>query len=77
MRCAMPFTVGMALWITSVALIAGFLIMSLSHYSPNSSIGAMTAITVALALVTDFLLLPPLLMELDRSGPMAPTESAP
>nr|VFJ61378.1 MAG: hypothetical protein BECKFW1821A_GA0114235_11132 [Candidatus Kentron sp. FW] len=32
----------------------------------NADMGIMTALTVALALMTDFFLLPPLLMKLDR-----------
>nr|VFJ77862.1 MAG: hypothetical protein BECKFW1821C_GA0114237_11432 [Candidatus Kentron sp. FW] len=58
-------SVGVALWVTSVVLIAGFLVLCLSHYSPNADMGIMVAITIALALVTDFLLLPPLLMKWD------------
>nr|VFK38509.1 MAG: hypothetical protein BECKSD772F_GA0070984_102514 [Candidatus Kentron sp. SD]VFK44818.1 MAG: hypothetical protein BECKSD772E_GA0070983_10447 [Candidatus Kentron sp. SD] len=59
--------VGLALWTTSLTLIAGFLILTLSPFYVNSSMGIMTAATITLALVTDFLLLPPLLMKWDRS----------
>lgn len=59
-------TVGMALWITSVVLVCGFIVLSFSHFTMNSEMGLMTAITIAFALVLDFLLLPPLLMALDR-----------
>jgi predicted RND superfamily exporter protein len=58
-------SVGLALWVTSVVLIAGFLILSLSHFYPNSSMGIMTAVTIAFALMADFLFLPPLLMKLE------------
>jgi len=57
--------VGMALFITSVALIAGFLVLSLSAFELNSGMGQLTAITIAVALLADFLLLPPLLMKLE------------
>lgn len=55
-------TVGMAMWVTSVALVAGFMIMTLSGFEINSAMGLLTAITIALALVADFLLLPALLL---------------
>nr|VFK40835.1 MAG: hypothetical protein BECKTC1821E_GA0114239_10085 [Candidatus Kentron sp. TC] len=60
--------VGLALWTTSLTLIAGFLVLTLSPFYVNFSMGIMTAITIALALVTDFLLLPPLLMKWDKAG---------
>jgi len=58
-------SVGLALWVTSLVLIAGFLILSQSHFSLNSSMGIMTAVTIGLALMADFLFLPPLLLILD------------
>ena len=57
--------VGMALFITSTALVAGFLILSLSAFELNSGMGQLTAITISVALIADFLLLPPLLMKLE------------
>ena len=57
--------VGMALLITSVALVAGFLILSLSNFELNAGMGQLTAITITVALVADFLLLPPLLMKIE------------
>lgn len=59
-------SVGLALWVTSVALIAGFLILFQSHFYINSTMGIMTAMTIALALMADFLFLPPLLMKLEQ-----------
>nr|VFK25854.1 MAG: hypothetical protein BECKMB1821G_GA0114241_101632 [Candidatus Kentron sp. MB] len=58
--------VGMALVITSVVLISGFAILSLSAFYPNSGMGLMTAMILALALLADFLFLPPLLMKIDK-----------
>ncbi|GMR17681.1 MAG: MMPL family transporter [Gammaproteobacteria bacterium] len=60
-------TVGTALLFTSIALVSGFLVLALSSFKMNSDMGILTAITIALALVTDFLFLPPLLMKLDKS----------
>ena len=58
-------TVGTAMWVTSVALTAGFLVLTLSHYRISSEMGRMCALTVVLALVMDFLLLPTLLLKID------------
>ena len=60
-------TVGMALAVTSIVLVAGFLILSLSSFELNSGMGLLTAITIAFALLADFLLLPPLLMKLEEN----------
>jgi len=60
-------SVGLALWITSIVLIAGFLVLSQSHFELNSGMGMMTAVTIALALVADFLFLPTLLMKLEKA----------
>jgi len=58
-------TVGIALWVTSVALVAGFLVLATSSFKLNSGMGLLTAIVIAIALIIDFLLLPPLLIKLD------------
>jgi predicted RND superfamily exporter protein len=60
-------TVGTALWITSVVLIAGFLILTFSAFELNSGMGLLTAITIALALFVDFFFLPPLLMKIEEN----------
>ena len=59
-------TVGIALWITSIVLVTGFMVLSLSHFTMNAEMGLMTAITIAIALFLDLLFLPPLLMSLDK-----------
>jgi hypothetical protein len=59
-------TVGTALWVTSLVLMAGFLILTLSAFKPNSGMGLMTSITIGLALIADFLFLPPLLMKIEE-----------
>ena len=60
-------TVGVALWITSAVLVSGFLVLSLSHFTMNGEMGLMTAITIAIALFLDLLLLPPLLMSMEKT----------
>jgi len=58
-------TVGIALWTTSVALAAGFMILSTSAFSLNAEMGVLVAIVIMFAIVVDFLLLPPLLIRFD------------
>ena len=57
-------SVGGALTITAIVLAAGFALLSLSGFKVNASLGALTAITLAVALIADFLFLPPLLIAL-------------
>jgi len=59
-------SVGMALWVTSLVLILGFWVLSLSAFEINAGMGRLTAITIALALAADFLFLPPLLIKLEE-----------
>ncbi len=58
-------TVGVALWTTSVALIAGFLVISSSSFELNSAMGLLVSAIIALALFVDFLLLPAMLIRFD------------
>lgn len=62
-------TVGIALLVTAVILIAGFAVLSFSAFKLNESMGILTAITIAVALIADFLLLPALLLTVDRRQP--------
>ncbi len=55
--------VGLALLVTSVVLVAGFMIMAQSHFYLNSSMGLLTSVVIMLALFIDLTLLPPLLMK--------------
>jgi predicted RND superfamily exporter protein len=59
-------TVGTAMWITTVSLVAGFMVLTFSGYRMNFDMGLMSAITITLALALDFLFLPTLLMKVDR-----------
>ena len=59
--------VGKALWITTLVLVAGFMVLAQSTFKLNADMGLLTAITILLALIVDFLFLPPLLMMLDKA----------
>ena len=61
-------TVGMALWVTTAVLVLGFAVLSQSAFKINADMGLLTSITIAIALVVDFLLLPPLLMLLEKKS---------
>ncbi|HEC00606.1 MAG TPA: RND family transporter, partial [Sphingomonadales bacterium] len=58
--------VGTALWVSSLVLIVGFSSLMLSDFSMNSKMGALTALVIGVALVVDFLLLPVILLYLDK-----------
>ena len=59
-------TVGVALIATSVVLVANFAVIGTSNFYPNSSMGQLSAITIAMALVVDFFFFVPLLIVLDQ-----------
>jgi len=58
--------VGKALWVTTVIMIAGFSVLAFSSYKLNVDMGILTATAVGVALALDFLLLPTLLMFMDK-----------
>lgn len=58
--------VGSALWVTFLILIIGFSVLVFSPFKINSHFGLLIAITIGAALLADFLLLPTLLLEVDR-----------
>ncbi|MCW8879350.1 MAG: efflux RND transporter permease subunit [Kangiellaceae bacterium] len=58
--------VGIALLTTSVVLASGFLILATSPMHTSATIGLLMAVTLIFALVVDFLLLPPILLYLDK-----------
>ena len=68
-------TVGIALVVTSIILVAGFTILGQSSFGMNSNMAALTAIAVIVALVMDFLLLPVLLLKLDKKAPYSKKSS--
>lgn len=57
------------LLVTTLVLVAGFLMLASSDFKQNGDMGAMVAIVITIALIFDFLLLPPLLMLLDTDKP--------
>jgi len=59
--------VGRALWVTTFVLVAGFAVLAQSSFKLNADMGFLTALTIFIALVVDFLFLPPLLMLLDKN----------
>lgn len=61
-------TVGVAMLITSVVLIAGFALLVFSPFSPTSGMGALLSLTVLFAILIDFILLPYLLIQFDRKN---------
>ena len=58
--------VGKALVTTTIVLGAGFSVMTFSSFSLNSDMGIMTALTIVVALIVDFLLLPALLLTYEK-----------
>ena len=62
-------TVGKALWTTTAVLSLGFLVFASSGFELSWALGLLITITLVFALLADFLLLPPLLMAIDRRKP--------
>jgi predicted RND superfamily exporter protein len=56
-------TVGVALWVTTMVLFAGFMVLAQSAFELNAGMGLLTAITIVIALFLDFFLLPPILIK--------------
>ncbi|MCP4596928.1 MMPL family transporter [Neptuniibacter sp.] len=67
-------SVGRALWITTFVLVAGFMVLAQSSFKLNADMGLLTGLTILIALIVDFLFLPPLLMKLDKSKATETTE---
>lgn len=61
-------SVGRALWITTLVLTIGFLVLSMSSFALNSDMGMLTAIIIVVALAVDFLFLPAFLIVFDRKN---------
>ena len=62
-------SVGRALWTTTTVLALGFLVFATSGFEVSWALGILVTITLVVALIADFLLLPPLLMAIDRKRP--------
>jgi predicted RND superfamily exporter protein len=76
LRAAMA-DVGRALFITSVALICGFLVFTLSVLHTQLVFGVLLAATILTALIADFLLMPALVLTFHAFGPEGAREPAP
>ncbi len=61
-------TVGQALLVTTIVLIVGFALLSQSAFLVNQQTGILMAITIAAALILDFLFLPALLLKVDKDS---------
>jgi predicted RND superfamily exporter protein len=59
-------SVGRAVIVTTIILTAGFLVLSLSGFEMNGAMAKITALTICLALVTDLLMLPVLLIAISH-----------
>jgi len=60
-------TVGSAIWVTTLALVGGFGVLSFSGFQINSHMGAMTTITIIFAIILDFFFLPTLLLQMEST----------
>ncbi|MDE0154290.1 MAG: MMPL family transporter [Gammaproteobacteria bacterium] len=59
-------TAGGALITTTAVLMSGFLLFCMSEFLLTRDMGILTSLIIGLALIADFLLLPPLLLAVDR-----------
>jgi uncharacterized protein len=69
-------TVGGALLVTTLILTAGFMMLAQSAFLPNSGMAQLTAIGIVSALLVDLLLLPTLLLRIDRIRDNAPDDES-
>ena len=68
-------TVGGALAITALVLVAGFAVLGASGFAVTANLGKLTALTLAVALIADLLLLPALLIATEpRKSPAPPRD---
>lgn len=70
-------TVGTALIITTLILVANFSVLAFSDFALNGDMGMLTAITIVIALLVDFFFLPPLLLFLAKKGTSINTGNEP
>jgi predicted RND superfamily exporter protein len=59
-------TVGVALVVTTLVLFAGFMVLAQSAFELNASMGLLTGVTIVIALLLDFFLLPPILIAVEE-----------
>ena len=63
-------TTGSALFVNTAVLVLGFLVLTVSDFTVNSSLGLMTALCIGVALLFDLLFLPALLLKIDKDAPV-------
>ena len=61
-------TAGVAIFLTTVILVAGFSILVTSAFKLNADLGLLTAIAIVLAMIINFTLLPAMFLLADRRG---------
>jgi len=66
-------TVGKAVVVTTIVLVAGFSVLMQSSFGLNSGMGKLTAITIVVALILDMILLPALLLTIDKGSDLIGT----
>jgi predicted RND superfamily exporter protein len=59
-------SVGVAIVMTSLILVAGFMVLAQSTFGLNSQMALLTGIAIVMAIIADLLLLPALLMKVDN-----------
>lgn len=59
-------SVGRALWITTLVLVTGFMVLAQSAFALNGHMGLLTAVIILIALIVDFLFLPAFLILTDK-----------
>ncbi|MCU4675413.1 MMPL family transporter [Catenovulum sp. 2E275] len=59
-------SVGRALWITTLVLCTGFMVLAQSSFALNGDMGLLTAVIIFFALLVDFLFLPAFLLVFDK-----------
>lgn len=69
-------SIGHAMYYTSLTVIAGFSVLSLSNFNPTIYFGTLTALSMALALLANLTLLPALLVLVRPLGPPGGRSSA-
>ena len=62
-------TTGSALFVNTAVLVLGFLVLTVSDFTVNSTLGMMTALCIGVALIFDLLFLPALLTKFDNLTP--------
>jgi predicted RND superfamily exporter protein len=69
-------SVGRAMCITTLVLVSGFMIFTLSLLESMTNFGLLISLTVSIALAADFLLMPALILKLKLFGPETPAAAA-